>query len=53
MGAFFDFLGDMPDAGRTAPLVLGLLMFWILEGAVPRFAPRGSPPAMPRRAFSK
>lgn len=41
MTDFIDFLGTMPDVWRTAPLVLGLLLFWILEGAVPRFAPRG------------
>ncbi len=41
MEAFIDFLDRMPDAYRTAPLVVGLLVLWILEGAVPRFAVTG------------
>ena len=40
MTGFIDFLGTMPDVYRTAPMVVGLLLLWVLEGAVPRFDPR-------------
>ncbi len=37
MEALIEQLASMPDAVRTSVLVVGLMLFWVLEGALPRF----------------
>lgn len=37
MEILIDFFESVPDGTRTGVLVVGLVFFWILEGALPRF----------------
>jgi sterol desaturase/sphingolipid hydroxylase (fatty acid hydroxylase superfamily) len=40
MQEIVDYLGNLPPHYRTATLVVGLIVFWIAEGAVPLFPTR-------------